>query len=67
VNQAIEPMVTVGVRVPVNFYRELVTLAQERGLVTSKGRPNVSAAARAVLGELLGAGEDDQAEGVRDD
>ena len=48
-----EVMVTVGVRVPVSHYQELVDLAQRRGLLNSKGRVNVSEAARLALADGL--------------
>lgn len=60
----LEPMVNTAIRVPFEDWQRLVRLAHERGLLTSKGRPNFSAAAREVLAVGLDAiQEQDQAKG----
>ena len=45
---SVQPMVSLGVRVPLDYWCRLVTLAQRRGYALGD-RPNVSEAAREVL------------------
>lgn len=48
-----EPMVTLGVRVPILHYKWLIAFAQRQGLTTMDGRPNISAAMREILAEAF--------------
>lgn len=48
-----EPMVTLGVRVPILHYEWLIAFARHRGLTTMDGRPNISAAMREILAEAF--------------
>ena len=48
-----QPMINIGLRLPLTHYQALVILAKREGLTTKRGKPNVSAAAREALARGL--------------
>lgn len=61
------PMITTATRLPLNDYARVVELAQDRGLVTRSGRPNVSAAIRELVVQALDADQEQHREATNDD
>ena len=61
------PMITTAARLPLTDYARVVELAQARGLVTSSGRPNVSAAIRELVAQALDADQEERREAHSDE
>ena len=61
------PMITTAARIPLADYARVVDLAQDRGLVTRSGRPNVSAAIRELVAQALDTEQEQRRETHNDD